>query len=64
VFSVAEREKAAICGWFTQLGTRICWRMGSQVTAEDTPQHARRGNGSAPPTSLVVGCEPCCDLIP
>jgi hypothetical protein len=24
VFSVAEREKAAMCGWFTQLGTRIC----------------------------------------
>ena len=29
VFFVADLANPAICGWFTQFGTRISWRRGS-----------------------------------
>src|SRR2546422_11304451 len=47
VFSFADLAKIAICGWFTQLGTRISWRMGSYVTAADLPKFTPRLLSSA-----------------
>src|ERR1700758_4083041 len=47
VFSPADLAKTAICGWFTQFGTRISWRMGSYVTAAVLPKFTPRLLSSA-----------------
>src|SRR5436190_16093171 len=47
VFSFADLAKTAICGWFTQLGTRISWRIGSYVTAAVLPKFTPRLVSSA-----------------
>src|SRR5580704_1363722 len=47
VFSVADLAKTAICGWFTQFGTRISWRTGSYVTADVLPKFTPRLLSSA-----------------
>src|SRR5262245_24858352 len=47
VSSFADLAKIAICGWFTQLGTRISWRIGSYVTAAVLPKFTPRFDSSA-----------------